>query len=107
MQYPEAITAVRPDEQQCILALLHVRQSFLHVACALDFVTIHLEDDVSLLQSSVIGWASRLYLLDHRPVNLPWSLKLISQFGRKVAEANAPVHSAFTTVRVVVAVRWA
>src|ERR1700675_4680592 len=103
MQYPEGITAVRPDEQQSIVALLHVRQSFLHVARALYFVAIHFEDDVSLLQSSIARRAARLHLLDHRSVDLARCLKLIAHFGRKVAEANAPVHFALALGRIITA----
>src|ERR1700687_1649774 len=103
MQYPEGIPAVRPDEHQCIVALLHVRQSFLHVACTLDFVAIHFKDDVSLLQSSIISGTSRLHLLDHSSVDLASGLKLIAHFGREVAEANAPVHLALALGRIITA----
>ena len=86
MQNPEGVPAVRPHQQQCIFSLCHFRQGFLHVARALDLAAIDFEDDVSLLQSGVVGWASRLHLLDHGSVNLARSLKLIAQFGRQVAE---------------------
>jgi len=82
MQHPEAITAVRPDEQQCVFALVHVRQGLLHIARTLDFVTIHFEDDVTLLQSSIVGGTSRLHLLDHSSVDFTRDLKLVAQFRR-------------------------
>src|SRR4029077_12361829 len=61
------------------------------------------EDGVSLLQSGVIGRAARLYLLDHRSMNLFRSLKLIAQLRREVAEADAPMHFPFAVARLIFA----
>jgi len=55
MQHPEAIAAVGMDEQQGIFALGHFPQGLLHVAGRLHFVAVDFEDDVSLLQSGVVG----------------------------------------------------
>src|SRR5579872_1378959 len=104
MQHPEAVTAVRMDEQQCVFALAHVRQGLLHIARSLYFVAVHFEDDVALLQSSIVGRTSRLYLLDHSAADVMRNLKLVAQFRRKVAETDAPAHFSVAFARAIFAV---
>src|SRR5271167_2200737 len=92
VQYPEGIAAVRPDKQQCIFTLGHLRQGLLHITGRLDFVAIDFEDDVSPLQSSIVCRASRLHLLDYSSVDFTRGLKLVPRFRRQVAETDTPAH---------------
>src|SRR5437588_11667142 len=44
MQYPEAVSAVGPHEQECILPLRNLRQFLLNFGRRLDLVAIHFQN---------------------------------------------------------------
>src|SRR5579864_2704733 len=92
VQNPEAISTIRPHKQQRILALGNFSESLSHVARALHFVPVHLENDISLLQPGIVSRTSRLHLRDHRTVNVTWRLQLVAQVRGKILQTEAPVH---------------
>ena len=77
----------------------YVGERLLHIACVLDFVTIHFQNDVALLQSSIISRAARLHLLDHRPMDIMRSLKLLLHLWREIAQAEPPAHFSLAAAR--------
>src|SRR4051812_33471859 len=96
MQYPKRISTVGPHEQECILPLINLRQFLLDVSRRLNFVPVHLENNVALLQSSVIGRAARPHLLDYNAVNTTRNLQLFAYIGSQIAEPQPPTHLALT-----------
>ena len=96
VQYAKRVAAVGPDEQESVLAFGYAGQGLLYVTRGLDLMTVHFEDDVPLLQSGVIRGAAGLHLLDHSPVKLAWSLDLVADIRRQVAESKTPAHLAAT-----------
>ena len=68
----------------------------LNITRALNLVPVHFENDVSLLQSSVIGRAAGLNLLDYRSVQAVGGLELISNLWRQIFQAETPTRLART-----------
>src|SRR5580704_14094251 len=96
VQHTERVAAGGPNQDESILAFGNAGQCLLHIARGLDFVAIDLENDVSLLQSSVIGRTAGLDLLDHRTMNIVRSLKLIPHIGSQIRQADSPAHLALS-----------
>ena len=90
MQYAEAIPAIRPDQQQCILTRGNLAKILLDIRRALDFMAIHFQNDVSRLQPSILSGTTRLYLFDHRSLHIVRRLDLVAGILSHIGQTQPP-----------------
>src|SRR5581483_164354 len=91
VQHAEGTSAIRrPNQNQRVSTFRRIRQFSLNVSCRMHRVTIYFRDDVTALQSGVIGRAAGNNALDHGPMNVARSLHLLPHVRRKVRQTDSP-----------------
>ena len=75
-----------------------LRERLLHVSRALNRLAIYFNDHVTGLQSSVVGRAAGLHLLDHRSVKVARRLQLLAHFRSDINQADSPARLAMFDV---------
>src|SRR5215470_2905820 len=99
MQYPESISAVRPDEQKRVLSFGNTSETLLHVRHRLHFLAVDAQNHISGTQASVVSRAARNHTFNHHSLQILSATQLLADVGSHFAKAEAPARLAVFTAR--------
>ena len=86
VQDAEGAASTGLDEHECISATGNISKRFLYIGGCLYRFAVYLSNDVTRLQSCVVGCAAGNYSLNYRSIDVVTKLKLLANVWRQIGQ---------------------